>query len=98
MADTSTVTLTGGRFDWQDPLLIEQHLTDEERLIRDTARQYAQEKLLPRIVRANRDETFDIEVMREMGALGKHEKVRATLKDGRTAMLNAISAAAKDRH
>jgi glutaryl-CoA dehydrogenase len=70
MADTSAVTLTGGRFDWQDPLLIEQHLTDEERLVRDTARQYAQEKLLPRIVRANRDETFDIEVMREMGALG----------------------------
>ena len=70
MADTSTVTLTGGRFDWQDPLLIEQELTDEERLIRDTARQYAQEKLLPRIVLANRHETFDLEVMREMGALG----------------------------
>ena len=70
MADTSTVTLTGGRFDWQDPLLIEQELTDEERLIRDTARQYAQEKLMPRIVLANRHETFDIEVMREMGALG----------------------------
>ena len=70
MADTSTVTLTGGRFDWQDPLLVEQHLTDEERLIRDTARQYAQEKLMPRIVLANRNETFDIEVMREMGALG----------------------------
>ena len=70
MADNSTVTLTGGRFDWQDPLLVEQHLTDEERLIRDTAREYAQEKLLPRIVQANRHETFDLEVMREMGALG----------------------------
>ncbi len=70
MTDTSTVTLTGGRFDWQDPLLIEQELTDEERLIRDTARQYAQEKLMPRILLANRNETFDIEVMREMGALG----------------------------
>ena len=70
MADNSTVTLTGGRFDWQDPLLIEQLLTDEERLIRDTARQYAQEKLMPRILLANRNETFDIEVMREMGALG----------------------------
>ena len=70
MADHSAVTLTGGRFDWQDPLLIEQQLTDEERLIRDTARQYAQEKLLPRIVQANRHETFDVEIMREMGALG----------------------------
>ena len=70
MADTSTVTLTGGRFDWQDPLLIEQELTAEERLIRDTAREYAQDKLMPRILLANRNETFDVEVMREMGALG----------------------------
>jgi glutaryl-CoA dehydrogenase len=70
MAETSSVTLTGGRFEWQDPLLIEQELTDEERLIRDTARAYAQEKLMPRILLANRNETFDVEVMREMGALG----------------------------
>ena len=70
MAETSIVTLTGGRFDWQDPFLIEQELTDEERLIRDTARAYAQEKLMPRILMANRNETFDVEIMREMGALG----------------------------
>jgi glutaryl-CoA dehydrogenase len=70
MAETSSVTLTGGRFDWQDPLLIEQELTDEERLIRDTARAYAQDKLMPRILMANRNETFDVEIMREMGALG----------------------------
>ena len=70
MAETSSVTLTGGRFEWQDPLLIEQELTDEERLIRDTARAYAQDKLMPRIQLANRNETFDVEVMREMGALG----------------------------
>ncbi len=70
MNDTSTVTLMGGRFDWQDPFLIEQQLTSEEKLIRDTARQYAQEKLAPRILHANRTETFDVEVMREMGELG----------------------------
>ncbi len=70
MAEPSSVTLTGGSFDWQDPLLIEQELTDEERLIRDTARAYAQDKLMPRIVMANRNETFDVEIMREMGALG----------------------------
>ncbi len=70
MNDTSSVTLTGGRFDWQDPFLLEQQLTSEEKLIRDTARQYAQEKLAPRILQANRTETFDVEVMREMGALG----------------------------
>ena len=70
MTDMSAVTLTGGRFDWQDPFLLEQQLTSEEKLIRDTARQYAQEKLAPRILHANRTETFDVEVMREMGALG----------------------------
>ena len=70
MADTSTVTLTGGRFDWQDPLLLEQELTEDERIVRDTARAYAQEKLMPRILMANRNESFDIEIMQEMGSLG----------------------------
>jgi glutaryl-CoA dehydrogenase len=62
--------LTGGKFDWADPLLIEGLLTAEERQIRDTARQYAQEKLAPRIRDWNRNETFDKAVMREMGELG----------------------------
>lgn len=70
MNDTFTVTLMGGRFDWQDPFLLEQQLSAEEKLIRDTARQYAQEKLAPRILHANRTETFHVEVMREMGELG----------------------------
>ncbi len=68
--DRSAVTLTGGHFQWDDPLLLETLLTEEERLIRDTARQYAQEKLAPRIRDWNRNETFDRAVMREMGALG----------------------------
>ena len=68
--DHTSVTLTGGRFQWDDPLLIEAQLTDEERMIRDTARQYAQERLAPRIRDWNRNETFDREVMLEMGALG----------------------------
>ncbi len=68
--DHTSVTLTGGQFQWDDPLLIEAQLTDEERMIRDTARHYAQEKLAPRIRDWNRNETFDREVMREMGALG----------------------------
>ncbi len=70
MSDTSAVTLTGGSFDWRDPFLLEQELSDEERLIRDSARRYAQEKLAPRILLSNRTESFDTEVMREMGALG----------------------------
>jgi glutaryl-CoA dehydrogenase len=68
--DHSSVTLTGGQFQWDDPLLIEAQLTDEERMIRDTARQYAQEKLAPRIRDWNRNESFEREVMLEMGALG----------------------------
>jgi glutaryl-CoA dehydrogenase len=68
--DHGSVTLTGGHFQWDDPLLLEAQLTDEERLIRDTARQYAQEKLAPRIRDWNRNETFDRAVMREMGELG----------------------------
>lgn len=69
-AGTNSITLTGGEFRWDDPLLIEDQLSDEERMIRDTARQYAQEKLMPRIVSANRNETFDLAVMKEMAELG----------------------------
>src|SRR5579883_2835462 len=58
------------RFDWQDPLLLDHELTEEERMIRDSARAYAQEKLMPRVQRAFRDEHFDREIMNEMGALG----------------------------
>src|SRR5216684_4077871 len=58
------------RFDWQDPLLLESELSEEERMVRDSARAYAQEKLMPRVQRAFRDEHFDREIMTEMGALG----------------------------
>jgi glutaryl-CoA dehydrogenase len=55
---------------WDDLLLLDDQLTEEERLVRDTARDYAQEKLMPRIVSAYRDERFDREIITEMGALG----------------------------
>jgi len=55
---------------WDDILLLEQQLSEEERMIRDMARGYAQEKLMPRILEANRQEKFDPEIMREMGELG----------------------------
>ena len=58
------------RFVWDDPFLLEEQFTEEERLIRDTARQYAQEKLMPRILEANRHERFDREIMNECGELG----------------------------
>jgi len=57
-------------FSWEDPLLIESQLSTEERLVRDTARSYCQEKLLPRVTEANRNEKFDREIMNEMGELG----------------------------
>ncbi|KFZ30753.1 acyl-CoA dehydrogenase [Pseudidiomarina salinarum] len=57
-------------FDWQDPFLFSNMLTEEERMIRDTAHQYCQEKLMPRVLMANREERFDREIMTELGALG----------------------------
>ncbi|MDQ0303703.1 acyl-CoA dehydrogenase [Ancylobacter polymorphus] len=57
-------------FDWADPVDFDAQLTEEERLVRDTARDYAQEKLLPRVTAAYMDEHFDREIMNEMGALG----------------------------
>jgi glutaryl-CoA dehydrogenase len=57
-------------FRWDDPLLLEEQLTEEERMVRDTARRYAQERLLPRIREAFRHETGDPSVFPEMGALG----------------------------
>ncbi len=57
-------------FDWQDPMFLEQQLDDEERMIRDAARDYCQARLLPRVRQANRDETFDREIMNEFGELG----------------------------
>ncbi|HJO73402.1 MAG TPA: acyl-CoA dehydrogenase [Rhodospirillales bacterium] len=57
-------------FQWDDPLFLDSQLSEEERLVRDTTRDYAQEKLMPRIVEANRDERYDPEILVEMGALG----------------------------
>ena len=59
-----------GRFDWADPFGLDAQLTDEERMVRDAARDYAQGELLPRVTRAYLDEHFDREIMSEMGALG----------------------------
>jgi glutaryl-CoA dehydrogenase len=68
--DSERVTLSGGSFRWDDPLLLEDGLSDEEKLVRDTARAYASERLAPRILMANRTESFDVAVMREMAELG----------------------------
>ncbi|HIG13414.1 MAG TPA: acyl-CoA dehydrogenase [Gammaproteobacteria bacterium] len=57
-------------FDWSDPLLLERALSEEERLVRETVQAYCQEKLMPRILKAHREEQFDREIMQEMGSLG----------------------------
>ena len=57
-------------FKWDDPLLLDQQLTEEERMVQDTARKYCQEQLQPRILLANRNEVFHREIMNEMGELG----------------------------
>lgn len=57
-------------FDWSDPFFFESQLTEDERLVLDTAYAYSQEKLLPRVTSAYREERFDREIMSEMGNLG----------------------------
>ncbi len=59
-----------GKFRWDDPFLLEDQISDEERMVRDLARDYCQEKLMPRILLANRNETFDRAIYHEMAELG----------------------------
>jgi glutaryl-CoA dehydrogenase len=58
------------QFHWEDPLLLDQQLTEEERMVRDAAAAYAQDKLQPRVLEAFRHEKTDIGIFREMGELG----------------------------
>ncbi|HSK41169.1 MAG TPA: acyl-CoA dehydrogenase family protein, partial [Arenibaculum sp.] len=57
-------------FQWEDPLLLDDLLTEEERLVRDSTRAYCRERLMPRVLEANRHEIFHREIMTEMGELG----------------------------
>jgi len=57
-------------FKWEDPLALEGQLSDEERMVRDSARDYAQGKLMPRVTAAFREERTDRAIFKEMGALG----------------------------
>lgn len=67
---SSKNTTKKNNFIWQDPLLLDDLLTEDERIVRDTANSYAQENLMPRILEANRQEKFDRNIMNEMGKLG----------------------------
>ncbi|MBY0397158.1 MAG: acyl-CoA dehydrogenase [Thermoleophilia bacterium] len=59
-----------GRFDWEDPFRLEDQLTEDERMMRDAARAYAQEKLMPRVTAAYREEKTDPSIFAEMGEMG----------------------------
>ncbi|WBU64618.1 acyl-CoA dehydrogenase [Paracoccus aerodenitrificans] len=59
-----------GRFDWEDPFRLDDQLTEDERMLRDAAHSYAQDKLQPRIIDAYRDEVTDPGIFREMGEMG----------------------------
>ena len=69
-AATETASSHLKTFDWEDPLDLDGQLSDEERLIRDAARGYAQDHLMPRVVEANRDGVFHREIMSELGRQG----------------------------
>ena len=61
---------SSSKFNWQDPFLIEAQLTAEERMIRDAAQAYCQDKLMPRVLEQFRNEQTDPRIFREMGELG----------------------------
>jgi glutaryl-CoA dehydrogenase len=67
---TAPIPTTRPAFQWDDPLLLEEQLSDEERMVRDSARAYCQERLMPRVLEAHRHERFDRGVLNEMGKLG----------------------------
>jgi glutaryl-CoA dehydrogenase len=76
-------------FHWDDPLLLEQQLTSEERLVRDAARAYAQSELAPRVLLAFRNERTDLEIFRQMGRLGMLGSTLPAIDGG--AGLNEVS-------
>jgi glutaryl-CoA dehydrogenase len=65
----ATKTKSEARFHWSDPLLLDQQLTDDERMVRDSARAYCQDKLAPRVLEAFRKEHTDVAIFRELGQL-----------------------------
>lgn len=86
--DFSSVTRMAAQFQWDDPLLLERELAEDERLIRDSARDYAREALMPRVLQAHREERFDRGIMREMGQLGL---LGATLRGYGCAGVNSVA-------
>jgi len=70
LPNKSTANVCRNRLRWDDPLRLDEQLTEEERLTRDTAHDYCQSSLQPRVLLAAREERFDREILTEMGSLG----------------------------
>src|SRR5450631_951484 len=70
MNETAPAPPGAASFHWSDPLLLDEQLGADERMVRDTAQRYAQERLVPRVLEAFRNASTDPEIFREMGALG----------------------------
>jgi glutaryl-CoA dehydrogenase len=68
--ESKATQIKDAAFNWEDPLDLEGELSEDERMVRDTARDYAQEKLFPRVIAAYRDEKYDPAIVKEMGELG----------------------------
>lgn len=67
---TAAIPKTKPAFDWTDPLLLDEQLAEDERMVRESTYAYCQEKLMPRVLEAKRHEKFDRAIMTAMGALG----------------------------
>ena len=70
IVDLKTASATKAQFNWEDPLLLDSLISEEENLIKSTAYDYAQSKLMPRVEDAFLDEKTDKEIFKEMGQLG----------------------------
>src|ERR1700741_3618334 len=70
MTASQPASKTKAHFHWDDPLLLDQQLTDDERMVRAAANVYCQNKLQPRVLQAFRQEKVDTDIFREMGSLG----------------------------
>ncbi|MEO6269745.1 MAG: acyl-CoA dehydrogenase family protein, partial [Lautropia sp.] len=67
---TKSKSQSKASFKWEDPLLLDDQLSEDERMVRDAAREYCQDKLLPRVLEAFRTESTDPAIFREMGEIG----------------------------
>ena len=70
VSETASKSQAPASFNWEDPLLLNDQLNEEERMVMDQARAFCQDKLMPRVLMANRNETFERSLFNELGEMG----------------------------